>query len=192
MVIIHPHKNISRDDRKHPPNRFTPAHHGARQAHPGNQQRGDSNLPTPCLSRGVHLTTRSLPIKRLQKAAEKKQRALPVCACVRAHRKKEVVRAAIGDMRARKREKKKRRPVVHTVFTHMHMYVRAYVCLCIVMCACVEACHERDIFSRSHSTRERRISIVEACCPATGSCRALTILREREKERERERERMRI
>lgn len=85
--------------------------------------------------------------------------------------------------RAREREKKKRRPVVHTVFTHVCMCVRARVCLRIVMCACVEACHERDIFSRSHSTRERDASRswkraarppeVVARCPS----------REREKER---------
>lgn len=121
-----------------------------------------------------------------------------MCACVRAHRKKEVVRAAIGNVRAREREserkrereKKERRPAVHTVFTHVYMCARARarLRLRIVMCACVEACHERDIFSRSHSTRERRISIVEACCPATGSCRALPIPRAREQEREKESE----
>ncbi|KAL0129850.1 hypothetical protein PUN28_001840 [Cardiocondyla obscurior] len=46
-----------------------------------------------------------------KKPRKKKQQALSVCACVRAHRKKEVVRAAIGDVRAREQEgeKKKRK-----------------------------------------------------------------------------------
>lgn len=136
--------------------------------------------------RAEHLTTRSLPIKRLQKAAEKKQRALPMCACVRAHRKKEVVRAAIGDVRAREREKKKRRPAVHTVFTHMYTCVRARACMFMYrnVCMCRGLPREGYFFEKPLDERETHLDRGSVLPGHRKLSRAAHPAREKERERE--------
>lgn len=140
------------------------------------QRRGDSNLPTPCLSRGVHLTTRSLPIKRLQKAAEKKATS-PPCVRVRASasQKGDGARSDRQREREREREKKEATRDSHCVHTCVYVYVHIGVCRCM--------CREGYFFEKPLDERETHLDRGSVLPGHRKLSRAAHLARERERKR---------